>query len=331
MKIFELFSYPPLPNIPKTRIPSDETKYTVVIPENKIGIEVEVENVRHIASFEGTVWNVIEDGSLRNNGREFVSLPIEAKHAEACLKQLFSKLPENRSFSKRTSVHIHVNVRDMTLEEIQNMTYLYLVFEKSIFNFVGENRHKNIHCVPLLGTTLITSMLKSNGLFKEHMEMAWMKYCAYNLAPTTDGTRGTVEFRHMHGTDDIDKLMTWINIILSIKNYVMTTDSTLLHLEINALNTNSEYRRYTEKVFGLLAQHLLQERYEQGMERGVTQVKLLLGAQKFMRELKNSYGKRIKPEVNNAYSGTQNLTDLFGILNTFAPPPPPIQDDEEFQ
>ena len=49
---------------------------------------------------------MIEDGSLRNNGREFITPPIRAWRVEHALVQLFTnELNSDIEFSERTAMH----------------------------------------------------------------------------------------------------------------------------------------------------------------------------------------------------------------------------------
>ena len=85
------------------------------------GIEVEVEHVPNPRIDGTTYWTMTTDGSLRNDGVEFVSLPIRMDQIEGALKQLQTNLPNDHEFSPRTSVHVHMNVRDMTITQINNL------------------------------------------------------------------------------------------------------------------------------------------------------------------------------------------------------------------
>ena len=84
------------------------------------GIEIEVENVATmvIDAYDRSYWNVVEDHSLRNNGLEFVSIPLRGDQIERALTQFNKALPKEHDFSPRTSVHIHMNVRDLLISEI---------------------------------------------------------------------------------------------------------------------------------------------------------------------------------------------------------------------
>ena len=198
----------------------------IVDKNTYIGIEVETENVTYWDDGYSPYWKITEDGSLRNNGREFISVPIKAFRVENALTSLFEKqLNKDIDFSERTSIHIHMNVRTMTVEQLKTMILLYLVFEKAMFRYVNPDRYDNIFCVPLNETNFGGNL---RGLFEEDYihDMSWLKYTAMNLCPIFE--KGTVEFRHLHGTKDIKEIVNWINLILCLKKAALKNSSLVL-------------------------------------------------------------------------------------------------------
>lgn len=178
-----------------------------------VGIEVEVENQAHRRP-SNQVWTVTDDGSLRNGGVEFISRPIPAEYAPAALKHLFhGDFDQEYCFSPRTSVHVHINMQDVQSEKVIDLLMIYGLFEKALFRFVGKARWKNIYCTPVTETNLLVN-LASRGL-----RMHWEKYTGFNLLPLQE--KGTVEFRHMHGTIDVKKLSVWVDMIAHLKAYVL--------------------------------------------------------------------------------------------------------------
>ncbi len=253
-----------------------ELKHSIVDKSSLVGIEVEVENLGSAPAFDGW-WHRTEDGSLRNFGREYISEPLRGSQVEYGLRLLFNTLQSYPyKFTPRCSVHIHINARYMTCEQLSNMMLIYLVFEKALFKYVGQDRDKNIHCVPLLDTELLSRLFQVVNL--ERPPGQWMKYTAVNLV--TLGSLGTIEFRHMHGTDDVDRLMDWINIILSMKIYAYKTNPEELRAEIFNLNTNSQYRDFAARVFKKYMPLLIDDNDYAGMaalmEEGATMAKVLL-------------------------------------------------------
>ena len=97
------------------------------------GLEIEVENIRYNlpdATYK-SYWNITGDNSLRNNGVEFITLPLKAFQIDKALQQLRFRTNQFRAdFSERTSTHVHMNIRDLTIDQIYNLTLLYITVEK---------------------------------------------------------------------------------------------------------------------------------------------------------------------------------------------------------
>lgn len=259
--------------------------FTPVDKSSLVGIEVEVEGITKINCLRPSpFWQPTEDGSLKLNGAEYISTPISGSHIEYALQILFEDLKKSNEyfFSPRCSVHVHVNVRNMTVKEVKMFCALYLLFERGLFSFVGESRDKNIHCVPLLDSSITAA-----GLFNcidRNRPQHWMKYTALNIIPMAD--KGTVEFRHMHGTDDVKKLMCWISMLLSMKNFVRRLKPEEIQATILNLNTNSEYYQLFTSVFKEYAPYLHNKEMLDGMEEGCTKVKQCLEGGLFLSTMK---------------------------------------------
>lgn len=187
--------------------------------EELIGIEVEVENVQRVGKID-PLWHMTEDGSLRNHGREFITDPMPAKYAPAMLHNLLEALGQECSFTPRTSVHIHVNAQDLTSEQVSDMLILYTLFERVLYRYVGRSRIRNPYCVPIAETYLL------NRFVQRGLKAQWEKYAGFNILPLRD--KGTVEFRHMHGTFDVQKLAGWVDLVTSLKEYVKKTPTKVI-------------------------------------------------------------------------------------------------------
>lgn len=260
-------------------------KYPIVDKNTYVGIEIETENVstfRH----ESPYWSMVEDGSLRNSGREFITPPIRAWRVERALSQLFTReINSTIEFSERTSVHVHMNIRTLTVEQLEALIITYLVFEKALFTFVGNNRYSNIFCVPIVETDIGENLLPL--ITDKHPQVSWQKYTALNLLPIMQ--KGTIEFRHMNGTNDIKHLITWINLILSLKKFALQKSPAYIWNRINTLNTTSEYRLFGEEVFDEYLQLLWNDEFNTGVADCITYVKQFCIKNPFRLELRNAF------------------------------------------
>lgn len=235
-----------------------------------IGIEVETENVRAFHSDYSPYWKIAEDGSLRNSGREFISVPIKAFRVENALTTLFNnQVNEDIEFTDRTSIHIHMNVRTMTLEQLKTMVLLYLVFEKAMFRYVNPERYENIFCVPLNETSFGENL--HNLFHSDRLAINWSKYTGLNLCPIFE--KGTIEFRHLHGTKNVKEIINWINLILCLKKAALKNTSEYLWDKVKTLNTSSQYHEFANEIFGSFIIHLDDSKLIKDMASCVTYVK----------------------------------------------------------
>lgn len=220
--------------------------------ERLVGIEVEVENYDAL-QMPRSAWLAKEDGSLRNNGMEWVTRPMAAKYARAALTDLLvNALAEECCFSPRTSVHVHVDTLNLEVSKIRLLTVLYSIFEPLLYRFAGRGRNKNIFCVPVLETQLLDIMQGGHSL--SVMTQRWEKYSGYNIKPLE--TLGTVEFRHMHGTRDVDKLTIWIDLLTRMVDYVHATPHDMLETLLQTFGPQVDVTKFMLDVFGPNMIHL---------------------------------------------------------------------------
>ena len=277
------------------------------VPYHLIGIEVEVERVADkICSDECPAgWTITEDGSLRNNGLEFVSKPFMSKYVHSMVLRLAEYLPSSCEFSSRTSVHVHFNVLDMTVDELKTAMALYVVFERSLFDFVGKDRDQNIYCQP------VYNLYNAHKAFRINVPK-WGKYSAMNLNSIQE--KGTVEFRHMYGNCDADLLTTWVDLITRVfdfargKKFEETVDS------LQALSTSSAWHGFSKEVFGELSSIFeRQVNFKDNMQQGVRflrSVTFRAPENLFMEFLKSDYLKYRVPDRYRDWETDRKSTRL---------------------
>lgn len=223
----------------------DDTQGFSRYAEPCVGIEVEVENIRDTVRLDHS-WSVHTDGSLRNSGLEFISLPTRPKHIESAINHLFDRLPKEAHFSPRTSIHVHMNVRDLTLPQIYNIVILYQCFEDLLYKFAGPERKKSIFCVPL-GSTNYYIQLRRNFVGRSD-GIAWSKYTGLNLAPMNN--YGTIEFRHLRGTNNRQMLFDWLHYLYAIWHFATSRTTDELESLIRECSRTRDYMHLGFIVFG---------------------------------------------------------------------------------
>ncbi len=289
-----------------------ENPYTPVVPlverATYVGIELEIENCPTIGQSKlQPYWHATRDGSLRNNGVEYISNPLKVSRAEQALDHLLNKLLGTceLSYSSRTSTHIHMNVRTLTIPQIQSLVLTYMIFEKALFNWVGHDREKNIFCVPLHSVVITRNFCQN----LDTLRIDWEKYTALNLAPITN--RGTIEFRHLNGTRDIRRIMTWINFLLCLKKFALRRDPQYIRDRIYGLNTISDYWAFTQEVFGDLAHGLLYDNLNKDMSFCVSNIK---SQAIFIQSLGKTHAKLM--EYYSNYKGKLSAAEILNKART---------------
>lgn len=256
----------------------------VVESSELIGIEVEVENA-HVAALANLnkVWTMVADGSLRNNGLEFITKPIPAKDGPLALEYLLKHyLNQECCFSPRTSVHVHLNVQDLTRAQAMDYILLYAVYEKLFYKYAGRGRMKNIYCVPLSDCDLLTYLCEKG----ETRDRNWSKYTGLNTLPIL--SYGTIEFRHMHGTFDVAKLSVWINLIVKLKEYIKASTTKQVRGTIAEMNDGFDFQNLMHDIWGKYAGAF---KYEGPEELNYLQAKQALATQTTVRTIQQAASK----------------------------------------
>ena len=228
--------------------------FPVAVPHTRIGIEVEAEGFTgfNLPSYAlqneiESVWMHKPEGSLRDRGIEFVTHPIqgaEISHALSLLETM--NVTGKLYYTDLAGLHIHLNVREFTIQQLLNLIVLYMVFEDSLYRVSG-NREQSIYCLPARTCwSGLPNLFRTQNLL--HSLGRANKYMGFNYC--TIPTLGTVEFRHSRGTKDVSYILHWINTLLRMHHYAERANHEQLKTTVFDLNTNSSYTMFANDVFG---------------------------------------------------------------------------------
>lgn len=196
------------------------------------GIEIECEGAG-MEAIDNAVWRSEDDGSLRgvypDSRCEYIfQKPLELAAVKPALEGLLEHLEEAKPlFSFRTSVHVHCNVQELTYPQILNVVYTYLLLEEPLATFCGRTRKGNQFALRLADAEGFMDTLQR--LFREGEDAFHMfrddhvRYAALNLCAM--GKYGSIEFRGMRGTLEMDVLLPWVNAIYNIREYAKAMDN----------------------------------------------------------------------------------------------------------
>jgi Putative amidoligase enzyme. len=204
----------------------------------KIGIELELEpkdrtvlpRDGHLEAIKtpktGAGWRSIEDGSLRNGGREYiVSAPILKEELKGAVEALWGVFEQGRvqlGNSNRCSTHVHINASGLTINQLTSIVVLWGTFEESIIDWCGEERVKNHFCLSSKDAGSLVGawdrLLRTGRV--DHFDRN-LRYSALNVNPIWD--RGSIEFRCGPAADTPDIPIKWAGFIHDFVNYAVKT------------------------------------------------------------------------------------------------------------
>lgn len=206
------------------------TPHPLIMGVHRVGVEIEVERFTNRRA-RLNYWNMVNDGSLRNNGQEFTFRgPLGGKDAFDAIAEIDTLLYTTKpDLNIRCSTHVHVDVRDMTVPQLKRLILAYAFYESFLFNQSGRYRMKSNFCMPLcvaegLTNILTTSWGHPDEDFLFQVTERWDKYSAINLIPMR--SYGSVEFRIAEGKSSKGQLLRLVNRFLALKELAIASDIT---------------------------------------------------------------------------------------------------------
>lgn len=124
-----------------------------------VGIEVELEKYVDVSD-KHKYWRAEHDGSLRDGGIEFVlRQPLTGVDLELAIKELYSDVLSKKFITnQRCSTHVHIDGRNMTVEHLQAMVFVYCMVERMIYDNVAPEREDSftaLRCTTALSTVVL--------------------------------------------------------------------------------------------------------------------------------------------------------------------------------
>lgn len=204
------------------------------LTDGLFGIEIETEG-KGLTDAIPVQWKLDNDGSLRgrfpNECAEYVlRKPLsmdKAIQAVTALRKVQDDAKAQLDFSFRTSVHVHVNVQQLTFNQYLNMIYTYLLIEEPLVHYCGKERIGNRFCLRLQdaeGLLDYLFMLFRNGYTSmRHINGDAVRYAALNVAATAK--YGSLEFRSLKGNMDVAYITTWLKALNNVRDFAMKYDN----------------------------------------------------------------------------------------------------------
>ena len=195
--------------------------------EGDVGIEVEVEGYNLPVTQK--YWKMEDDGSLRGESKEYVlKKPMPLSQARLALKYLGVMYNKHGSVvhdSVRAGVHVHINVQKLNIVELYNFMTVYIILENLLTKYCGESREGNLFCLRTGDAEYLLYQLVEVARSRRFKALVTddLRYASMNVKAL--GTYGSLEFRAMRGTRDLDAIYIWTEVLLNLREVAKTFQS----------------------------------------------------------------------------------------------------------
>lgn len=162
-------------------------------------------------------WKIVHDGSLRNNGVEFVSVPLNEDAVVPAVSLLWELFDAGIMVpSVRTGIHIHMNCLRLNTDNLREFYTAYSLVEPLLFAACGAEREENIYCIPYYRAPAEARLVAAfvNNPRAYGILQRSCKYSALFSAPLT--SYGTVEFRHAPTWQNVEDMHRWVRIVRAV-------------------------------------------------------------------------------------------------------------------
>jgi hypothetical protein len=197
--------------------------------KGEVGIELEVIGSGLPSAFQKTTaWQQKVDGSVKVRKGEVafeyvMKQPVGRVKFISTVKELLeefqavkAKVAEGRISN---SNHVHINAQQLTLQQVYTWLSVYFIFEELLCRWAGEDRVSNLFCLRARDAEGLILMLRkaaSEDAFSGFTQAKQYRYSAVNV--TSLSKFGSLEFRALRGTCDVEVIENWVNTLLCIKD-----------------------------------------------------------------------------------------------------------------
>jgi hypothetical protein len=187
-----------------------------------LGVELEY---NRIASFGTKWWSAEADGSLRDNGIEFVlRMPLSGSDLVDAISEVLEKVgPANLDLD--TSMHVHANSLGSSLQDIGKFLLTCHALEHVLFHH-DPYRRSSSFCKQYTATApalidrlrriIQSAFLEESEDFKVYVRAfsRYTKYWSFSVKSLIDF--GTVEFRTFQAPATTDEAIAKLNIVMAL-------------------------------------------------------------------------------------------------------------------
>jgi hypothetical protein len=204
--------------------------YDLMRTDGEVGIEIEMEGKGLMRAQEWGVgkyrnewpWAFKADGSLRGESCEWVLLkPVPRTRVNEVLGMLWEAKEQVKAEftpSRRCGVHIHMNVQQMTEQQVWNLLGTYIAFENILVRWAGEDREGNLFCLRATDAyELIDAFAQARQKQALHAVMNdGIRYASINI--NSIARYGSVEFRSLGTPTDPQRISQWVRMLWCVRD-----------------------------------------------------------------------------------------------------------------
>lgn len=214
------------------------------------------------AAFSSGLIGYHEEASLVH-GLEMVLGPANPRVMKLLVDSMMVSGRDSCHATERCSTHVHMNVCDLDLDQMNSMTLIYPFVEELLFKWVDPMRWHNPFTRPWCTDAVIKAEPR--------------KYQAMNILPSgcrleepfgeavlSDMGRrilGTVEFRHFPGltAHNLELFFRWLDFLVEFRSVAMTYSRDSLIEMFRPLTSTSGYVEVLRQLFPLTSVHWLRK------------------------------------------------------------------------
>lgn len=177
-----------------------------------VGLEIEIESDR-LNDYHLIYWDIVDEGSLRG-GVELISYaPYNDAKVRNSLEEI-DKLVKNKphiTAGERCSVHVHLDMRELSPKRRVIGILNYLLLEKELYRISGD-RIESEFAIPLADNSYFKKGLSRCIPYPSRKELPiTSKYQGLNTQPIL--SLGSIEIRIHEGCLDTGRIYRWINLL----------------------------------------------------------------------------------------------------------------------
>lgn len=332
----------------QTLIYYDSDKKGEIVKHNRfVGVEIECEDGRRSEKLKDTIpyaAGISHDGSLGETGIEIQTPPAKMALLEEMIKKTCYALQEaGYKGTKKSGLHVHVDARDIQNKhtKIINVIKTFYACEDILFSMLPPSRWHSRYCKRLSREYLYNAFKQKTKEKKideiwynensfQHLEnRKHQKYDStryFGLNVHSIFYRGTLEFRYHSGTVRPEKILKWVEIILSmvhyaIKNYKEEEISKMFDMEtsyekficfLDLFKIQSNIESYMRERISLFNKNYRIKFNKGKHDREYSEMRKALIKRLYNKAVKEAYIEADK-EIDKKLSDLQYIRWTFGV------------------